>query len=143
MLGSGPEKPLFSKKRPVKWVRLLIENGIGPVKLLDERSRRAKRVAWVKLVGTHRRTRCFGGRGCGGRSDWRNRRDLAGEAVGAEAQNSEPTQPADRVRRNRPTRPTPGSRSEYTKERLASHMTPNQSHADWDEFHCTRFACGV
>jgi hypothetical protein len=44
MLGSGPEKVLFSKNKPVKLVRLLIENGIGPYNLLVERSRQTKRV---------------------------------------------------------------------------------------------------
>ncbi len=44
MLGSVPEKLLFSKSKPVKRVSLLIENGIGPVKLLNERSRRVNRV---------------------------------------------------------------------------------------------------
>ncbi|KAE8009500.1 hypothetical protein FH972_005933 [Carpinus fangiana] len=51
MLSSGLEKVLFSKNRLVKLVRLLIENGIGPEKLLVERSRRTKRVNWVKLGG--------------------------------------------------------------------------------------------
>jgi hypothetical protein len=51
MLGSGPEKVLFSKNRLVKLVRLLIESGIGPENLLVERSRQTKRVNWVKLGG--------------------------------------------------------------------------------------------
>ncbi|KAM1096556.1 hypothetical protein TB2_013810 [Malus domestica] len=38
MLGGLPEKPLFSRKSPVRRVRLLMANGIGPVKLLELRS---------------------------------------------------------------------------------------------------------
>jgi hypothetical protein len=54
MLGSGPEKLLFSKNKLVKLVRLLIENGIGLKNLLVERSRRTKRlkrINWVKPTG--------------------------------------------------------------------------------------------
>ncbi|KAL0559436.1 hypothetical protein IC582_004046 [Cucumis melo] len=44
ILGREPENPLFSKKSPLKWVKLFTENGIGPEKLLDERSSRVSRV---------------------------------------------------------------------------------------------------
>ncbi|KAF1887369.1 hypothetical protein Lal_00040971 [Lupinus albus] len=50
MLGSLPEKVLFSKKRPVSWVKLLMEKGIVPVKLLEERSKRVKRVRRVEAA---------------------------------------------------------------------------------------------
>lgn len=51
MLGNLPENSLFSRKSPVRWVRLLTENGIEPLKLLEERSRRLRRVKRVKLAG--------------------------------------------------------------------------------------------
>jgi hypothetical protein len=59
MLGSGPEKVLFSKNRLVKLVRLLIESGIGPENLLVERSRQTKRVNWVKLGGNPPKSALF------------------------------------------------------------------------------------
>ena len=51
MLGRLPEKELFSRKRPVRRVRLLRENGIAPEKLLEESSRRVKRVRRVRVAG--------------------------------------------------------------------------------------------
>lgn len=45
MLGSVPEKLLFSKNKPVRRVKLLTEKGIGPENLLEEMSRRVKRVS--------------------------------------------------------------------------------------------------
>ena len=50
-LGKLPAKRLFCKNSLVKWFKLLIENGIEPVKLFDERSRRDTRVNRVKLGG--------------------------------------------------------------------------------------------
>lgn len=44
ILGKEPENPLFSRKSPVKCVKLLTENGIEPENLLDERSNRVSRV---------------------------------------------------------------------------------------------------
>jgi len=51
MLGIFPEKLLCSRKRPVRWVKLLTEKGICPVKLLEERSKRVSRVRRVRLGG--------------------------------------------------------------------------------------------
>lgn len=51
ILGSWPEKALFSKKSPVSSVKLLMENGSGPEKLLRERSKRVKRVNSDRLGG--------------------------------------------------------------------------------------------
>lgn len=51
MLGMVPLKPLFSKNKPVKWVKLFMENGSGPEKLLLDRSSRDRRVNSVKLGG--------------------------------------------------------------------------------------------
>ena len=44
MVGRFPENVLCSKKRPLKWVRLFIEKGIEPVKLLYAMSSLVKRV---------------------------------------------------------------------------------------------------
>lgn len=51
LLGIFPVNPLFSRKRPVKLVRLPTENGIEPVKLLDERSSRVSRPMSATLAG--------------------------------------------------------------------------------------------
>lgn len=51
MLGRLPENPLFSRKSPVKWVKLVTVNGIGPVKLLVLRSSRVNRTNRVNPGG--------------------------------------------------------------------------------------------
>lgn len=51
MLGSWPEKALFSKKSPVSWVKLLMANGSAPENWLPERSKRVKRVNSDRLGG--------------------------------------------------------------------------------------------
>lgn len=51
VLGSWPEKALFSKNSPVSCVKLLMANGIEPEKLLPERSTRVKRVNSDRLGG--------------------------------------------------------------------------------------------
>lgn len=59
MLGRLPENPLFSNKRPVKRVKLLTANGILPVKLFEERSRRVNRTIPVTLAGKSPENRLF------------------------------------------------------------------------------------
>lgn len=51
MLGSSPEKLLFSRNRPVKLARLLMANGIWPEKPFDEMS---SRTSWVSRVSSGR-----------------------------------------------------------------------------------------
>lgn len=51
MLGIMPEKLLFSKNIPVSCVKLLTANGIFPVKVFDERSKRINRVRLSRLGG--------------------------------------------------------------------------------------------